>query len=103
LTCLGETFAGRVAASLLQALGLEELVTHSLEEYEALACKLALDAPRLASVRERLARQRHSASLFDTKRVTRQIEAAYTTMWQRYQTGQKPKAGSATAKPIRVA
>jgi predicted O-linked N-acetylglucosamine transferase (SPINDLY family) len=103
LTCLGETFAGRVAASLLQAVGLAELVTHSLEEYEALACRLALDAPYLASVKATLARQRHSASLFDTKRVTRQIEAAYTTMWQRYQAGQKPKAGSATAKPIRVA
>jgi predicted O-linked N-acetylglucosamine transferase (SPINDLY family) len=89
LTCLGETFAGRVAASLLKAVGLGELITHSLEEYEGLARKLAEDRALLASLKERLADNRDTVPLFNTERVTRQIEAAYTTMWERYQRGTK--------------
>ena len=92
LTCLGTTFAGRVAGSLLRAVGLDELVTHSLEEYEALALKLARDPSCLASLRDRLARNRNTFPLFDTERVTRQIESAYTMMWERYQRGEVPKS-----------
>ena len=66
LTRLGETFAGRVAASLLKAVGLDELIAHSSEEYEALALKLARDASYLASIKEKLARNRVTAPLFDT-------------------------------------
>lgn len=88
LTCLGSTFAGRVAASLLHSVGLEELVTRSLEEYEALALKLARAPGLLASVTEKLARNRERSPLFDTVRATRQIEAAYGVMWERYQRGQ---------------
>ncbi len=85
LTCLGTTFVGRVAASLLKAIGLDELVTHSLEDYEALALKLAHNPAALAALRERLAHNKTTFPLFDTARTTRQIEAAYTAMWQRYQ------------------
>ena len=92
LTCLGETFAGRVAASLLRAVGLPELVTTSLDDYEALALKLAREPSFLAAIKTKLARNRDTHPLFDTARFTRHIEAAYSTMWQRYQRGEAPKA-----------
>jgi protein O-GlcNAc transferase len=92
LTCLGSTFASRVAASLLKAVGLEELITTSLRDYEALASKLASDPAYLRRLRERLAQNRTTHPLFDTGRFTRHIEAAYTTMWQRYQRGEAPKS-----------
>jgi predicted O-linked N-acetylglucosamine transferase (SPINDLY family) len=90
LTCLGSTFPGRVAASLLNAVGLPELITHSLEEYEALALKLARDPVLLASLKEKLARNRDIYPLFNSARFTRHIEAAYFTMWERYQRGEPP-------------
>jgi protein O-GlcNAc transferase len=92
LTCLGETFAGRVAASLLRAIGLPELITTSLDEYEALALKLASDPALLATIKSKLAQNRETYPLFDTARFTRHIEAAYTTMWERYQRGEPPAA-----------
>jgi protein O-GlcNAc transferase len=92
LTCLGETFAGRVAASLLRAIGLPELVTTSLADYETLALKLAREPPFLAAIKAKLACNRETYPLFDTARFTRHIEAAYTTMWQRYQSGEAPTA-----------
>jgi predicted O-linked N-acetylglucosamine transferase (SPINDLY family) len=66
LTCLGRTFAGRAAASLLRAVGRPELVSANLEEYEALACKLALEPSRLLAIRSKLASNRFSYPLFDT-------------------------------------
>src|SRR6185503_7464420 len=80
VTCLGTTFAGRVAASLLTAIGLPELITHSLEDYEALALKLATDTHLLRATREKLERNRLTTPLFDTKRFTKHIETAYTMM-----------------------
>jgi predicted O-linked N-acetylglucosamine transferase (SPINDLY family) len=80
VTCRGKSFPGRVAASLLKAVGLEELVTESPEEFEVLALKLAHDAPLLAGIREKLARNRDKAPLFDTIRTTRDIEKAYRHM-----------------------
>ena len=103
LTCLGGTFAGRVAASLLKAVGLDELITHSLDEYEALVLKLAREPVYLASIRDRLLKNRNHCPLFDTARTTRHIEAAYTMMWERYQRGQPAKLKGPDAKPIRVA
>jgi protein O-GlcNAc transferase len=88
LTCAGATFASRVAASLLTAIGMPELITQSLAEYEALALRLAQDRALLASLREKLARQRERAPLFDTRRFARYIEAAYVGMWERYQRGE---------------
>jgi predicted O-linked N-acetylglucosamine transferase (SPINDLY family) len=92
VTCLGETFAGRVAASLLKAVGLRELITTSLEDYEALALKLARDPTLLASIKAKLARNRSTHPLFNTARFTRHVEAAYTTMWQRQQNDASPQA-----------
>jgi len=88
VTCMGTTFPGRVAASLLNAIGLPELVTHSLEEYEALALELATNRKRLADIKLKLARNRETYPLFDTDRFRRHIEAAYVTMWERYQRGE---------------
>jgi predicted O-linked N-acetylglucosamine transferase (SPINDLY family) len=90
LTCLGSTFAGRVAASLLAAVGLEEMITCSLADYEALALKLATDPALMASVRGKLARNRDTYPLFDTPRFARHIEAAYKKMWERHQSGLAP-------------
>jgi predicted O-linked N-acetylglucosamine transferase (SPINDLY family) len=81
LTCLGESFAGRVAASLLNAVGLPELITHSREQYEALAC----DPRRLGELRARLAENRSRAPLFDTALFTRHLEDAYLQMYRREQ------------------
>ncbi len=80
LTCAGSTFAGRVAGSLLHAVGLPELVTQSLSDYEALALRLARDPRRLAELRERLAAARGTAPLFDTDRFRQHLEAAYREM-----------------------
>jgi protein O-GlcNAc transferase len=95
LTCLGETFAGRVAASLLRAIGLPELVATSLKEYEALALKLAHDPAFTTAIRAKLAQNRRTYPLFNTARFTQHIEAAFVTMWQRYQRGERPQAFSA--------
>jgi predicted O-linked N-acetylglucosamine transferase (SPINDLY family) len=94
LTCCGQSFAGRVAASLLNAVGLPELVTHSLDEYEALALRLATDGSLLRGFRERLEQNRLTFPLFDTDRFCRHIEAAYTTMWERWQRGESPRSFS---------
>jgi protein O-GlcNAc transferase len=83
VTLMGNAFAGRVAPSLLMALGLPELVTHGVEEYEALALQLARQPDRLAALREKLARARTTAPLFDTKRTTRAIERAYRIMLEK--------------------
>ena len=90
VTCLGSTFAGRVAASLLHAAGLPELVTRTREDYEALALQLATTPALLSAARARLADQRLSCPLFDTDRFRRHIESAYTTMWERLQRGEPP-------------
>ena len=90
LTCMGNTFAGRVAGSLLNAVGLPELITHSLAEYEALALRLVTTPSLLAGVRAKLAQNRNCYPLFDTERFRRHIESAYITMWERYQRGNPP-------------
>jgi len=98
LTCTGDAFAGRISASLLQAAGLPELVTHSLEDYEALAKALAKDPSRLQGYKRHLEDHRRTSPLFDTDRFRRHIEAAYTTMWETYQRGEAPR--SFTVAPI---
>ena len=90
LTCIGEAFPARVAASLLQAIGLPELVTHSLEEYEALAVRLATRPVELAGLRAKLADHRLRMPLFDTERFTRHLERAYELMWERHVQGLPP-------------
>jgi len=86
----GASFASRVAASLLQAIGLPELITGSPQEYEALALSLANDPGRLSSIREKLARNRGSHPLFDTALFARHMEAAYSAMWERHRAGLPP-------------
>jgi predicted O-linked N-acetylglucosamine transferase (SPINDLY family) len=90
LTCRGTAFPGRVAASLLEAAGLPELVTENGDSYEELAVRLAKDAALLARYRTRLADQRLTCPLFDTARFTRHLESAYRTMWQTHRDGGKP-------------
>jgi len=92
LTRAGSSFAGRVAGSLLHAVGLPELVTHSLDEYEAMALELAGDRRLLEALRARLEENKHSAPLFDTDRFRRHIESAYVTMWEIWQRGDEPRA-----------
>jgi predicted O-linked N-acetylglucosamine transferase (SPINDLY family) len=92
VACAGSSFAGRVAGSLLHAVGLPELVTENLEEYAALALKLAKDRRLLGEVRAKLARNRSTAPLFATDLFRRHIESAYQTMWQTWQRGEPPRA-----------
>jgi len=97
LTCLGSTFAGRVAASLLRAVGLPELVTSSLDEYQSLALRLAKEPPTLQEIRQKLAHNHAVAPLFDTDRFRRHIERAYVEMWERNQRGESPASFEVTA------
>jgi protein O-GlcNAc transferase len=87
VTCQGTTFAGRVASSLLHAVGLPELITGSLGEYEALALRLAADGAFLRGLRDRLEQNRSTCPLFDMDRFRRHIESAYITMWEIQQRG----------------
>jgi len=84
LTRIGESFAGRVAASVLRAVGLPELITETQEQYEYLAIELALDPDRLRALRDKLEQNRLSTPLFDTAGYTRNLEAAFDSMYQRY-------------------
>jgi predicted O-linked N-acetylglucosamine transferase (SPINDLY family) len=92
LTCPGASMASRVASGLLRSVGLEEMITGSPQEYEERAYHLATHADELQQVREKLARNRLSTTLFDTGRQVRHLEAAYQTMWQRRETGQAPES-----------
>lgn len=90
LTCSGNSFAGRVASSLLRAVGLHEMITSTLNEYESVALNLATHPERLVQVKAKLARNRDVYPLFNTAEFTKHIEAAYVTMWERWQRGQSP-------------
>ncbi len=90
LTCVGEAFAGRVAASLLRAIGLPELITTTPAHYEQLAVRLATETAALASIRQRLADSRQAAPLFDTRCYTRHLERAYQLIHDRYHAGLPP-------------
>jgi predicted O-linked N-acetylglucosamine transferase (SPINDLY family) len=90
LTRMGATFASRVAASLLTAIGLPELITTTLDAYEAKAVELATNHDALMTVKQTLARNRLTAPLFDTARFTGHLEAAYQATYARYQAGLPP-------------
>jgi predicted O-linked N-acetylglucosamine transferase (SPINDLY family) len=90
LTQLGSTFPGRVAASLLQAAQLPELITESPADYERLAIQLASEPARLSTFRERLHQVRGTCPLFDTQRFTRDLERAYEAMVSRHRRGLAP-------------
>ena len=90
LTCAGETFGGRVAASLLSALGADELITDSVSAYTEHALRIARDPKLLARIRENVASRRSNSPLFDTRRFAANIEAAYVAIWERFQRGESP-------------
>jgi protein O-GlcNAc transferase len=90
LTRVGETFAGRVAASLLHAIGLPELITRTQEEYERLALELATHRAKLALIKHKLAQNRLAAPLFNTQLFTRHLESAYEAIYDRYRAGLLP-------------
>jgi predicted O-linked N-acetylglucosamine transferase (SPINDLY family) len=92
LSCAGDAFAARMAGSLLRAVGLPELVTERLDEYEANALDLAQRPQELDSLRRRLDQNRRSSPLFDTDRLRRHLEAAYEMMRRRTESGEQPAA-----------
>jgi predicted O-linked N-acetylglucosamine transferase (SPINDLY family) len=93
---MGNSFASRVAASLLHAAGVPEFVTHSLDDYFALALRLARDPALLARRRAALADSSRTLPLFDVDRFRRNIENAYLTMHERHQAGEQPASFSVT-------
>ena len=84
LTCMGKLFVGRMAASLLSAIDLPDLITTCLEEYEAKAIELACHPGKLSDIKNKIGRNRHTTPLFNAKLFTRHIEAAYEAMYDRY-------------------
>jgi protein O-GlcNAc transferase len=94
LTCRGNTFPGRVAASLLNAVEMPELIADSLEDYEKCAIGLSSDASRMRALKERLSMNRDASPLFNTGRFCRHVESAYQTMWRKCEAGEKPESFS---------
>lgn len=94
LTCQGKAFPGRVAGSLLHAIGLPELIADSLVEYEDKAFQLATDTAKLDDIKRRLKANRNTYPLFNTVKFCRNLEAAYAGMYERYQSGKKPESFS---------
>ncbi len=90
VTCPGSLFASRVAASLLNAAGLSELICYDMKHYEELAVELATNPQRLANIRHRLESSRRTNPLFDTKRWVRNVEALYWQAWRRFESRQRP-------------
>jgi protein O-GlcNAc transferase len=91
LTRRGETFAGRVAASLLTTIQMPELIATSVDGFERTAIDLAANRERLAAIKRKLADSRHSTPLFDTAVFTRNLEKAYAAMRRRHREGLKPE------------
>ena len=90
LTCVGNSFASRVAASLLNAVNLPELITTTQEQYESLAIQLATHPEKLKIIKDKLVNNLPIAPLYDTPLFTQQLESAYLTMYERYQQGLDP-------------
>jgi predicted O-linked N-acetylglucosamine transferase (SPINDLY family) len=90
LTLKGQSFPGRVAASLLNAIALPELITDTQKEYEALAIELAMNPKKLADIKLKLASNYLTTPLFDTPLFTKNLEASYIKMYERYQMDLQP-------------
>jgi len=91
VTRLGEDFPSRVGASLLTAVGLEDLITPDFDRYEDLAVRLGQDAAALAAIKGRLAAAQPKTVLFDPDRFARSLERAYWEMWHIYSAGEAPR------------
>jgi protein O-GlcNAc transferase len=102
LTCSGESFAGRMAGSLLRALDLPELITRTAEEYQARALRLANTPQELRALRARLAANRDTLSLFDTERFCRHLESAYAAAHARHLRGEAPASFRVERLPRRA-
>lgn len=100
LTLLGETFAGRMAASLLTALGVPELIATSPAAYEATAIELGRDRPKAAALKEKVRRQREASPLFDTDLFARRIEEAYATIVERWRAGKPSEDTRIAPRPV---
>lgn len=92
LTCPGDTFASRVAGSLLHAMELPELVMPTLADYEQEAIALGQQPEKLAALKAKVHAKRRTAALFDIEKFTRHLEASYKMMWARYVRGEAPAA-----------
>jgi len=90
LTYLGSSAVSRHAASILNALNLPELITTTLEDYESLAIELATDPEKLKIIKDKLVGNLSTAPLYDTSLFTRNLESAYSMMYDRYQRGLDP-------------
>jgi protein O-GlcNAc transferase len=91
LTLQGSHFASRMSSSILTAIGLPELITYKLETYETLAVHLAQNSEGLNNIRMKLAKNRLTQPLFDTRRFTTNLERAYKKMWKIFLAGEKPR------------
>ena len=98
LTCSGEAFASRMAGSLLRACGLNQLITHTMADYETLALRLANNPDELRNIRDTLVAQRTTGSLFNTQRFCRHLESAFITMIDTLEQGKPPKSFSVAAE-----
>jgi predicted O-linked N-acetylglucosamine transferase (SPINDLY family) len=90
LTCIGSSFASRMAASLLKAVNLPELITTTQEQYESLAIELATNPEQLRIIKDKLVDNLPAAPLYDTPLFARHLESAYVSMYERYQKGLDP-------------
>jgi protein O-GlcNAc transferase len=91
ITLQGDHFASRVSASLLKAIGLPELITHSIEEYQELAVRLSRTPSELRSTRHKLEKNRFTEPLFDTPRFAKNLERGYQEMWEIFLNGERPR------------
>jgi predicted O-linked N-acetylglucosamine transferase (SPINDLY family) len=91
VTVKGRHFASRMSASILTAVGLEEMIADDLQQYEKLAVALATDGNRLKAMRDKLERNKRTYPLFDTRRFVRNLENAYEQMWGIYKSGESPR------------
>ena len=90
LTMKGKSYQARMGASIVNAVNLPELITHSQEEYESLAIELATNPDQLKAIKEKLASNLATAPLYDTKLFAKNIESAYTQMYERHHQGLEP-------------
>jgi len=99
VTYAGRSFAARVAGSMIANVGLPELITYNLKDYEALAMRLASNSDELSAIKNRLIQNAPQASLFDARKTTRAIERAYRMMFDIVSAGEAPRFISIDATP----
>jgi len=90
LTCRGNSFASRMAASILSAINLPELITATPKEYESVAIELATNSDKFKIIKSKLHENLKTAPLFDTVKFTASLESVYEVMYQRYHNGLEP-------------